>query len=72
MLTKSPEEEEGEEKHAIEKITLSEGVTKPFWEFDGGRPEDEDFIDLINCHKDLLHDLRLKENFKGMELVKEG
>ena len=40
---------------------------RPFG-FDGGEPED--FIDLINRHKDLLKDLELKEKFEAMKKVK--
>ena len=66
--TKPSEEEEGEEKQAPVKISVSEGVTKTFREFDGGEPED--FIDLINRHRDLLRDLGLKGKFKAFKKTK--
>ena len=65
---KPSEEDEGEEKQMPTTITLSEGVTKTFWEFDSGEPKD--FIGLVNRHIDLLKDLKLKEKFKAMKKVK--
>ena len=68
MPTTPSEEEEGEENQAPVKISVSEGVTKTFLEFDGGEPED--FIDLINRHRDLLRDLGLKDKFNALKKTK--
>ena len=62
---KPSEEEEGEEKQAAVKIAVSDGVTKTFREFDGGEPEE--FIDLINRHRDLVRDLGLKEKYDALK-----
>ena len=66
--TKPSEKEEDDEKHAPVKISVSEGITKTFREFDGGEPED--FIDLINGHRDLLRDLGLKDKFEALKKTK--
>ena len=65
---KPSEEEEGEEKQAAVKIAVSDGVTKTFREFDGGEPED--FIDLINRHRDLVRDLALKDKYDALKVTK--
>ena len=62
---KPSEEEEGEEKQAAVKIAVSDGVTKTFREFDGGEPEE--FIDLINRHRDLVRDLALKDKYDALK-----
>ena len=47
---------------------MSDGVTKTFREFDGGEPEE--FIDLINRHRDLVRDLALKEKYDALKETK--
>ena len=69
MPTKPSEEEEGEEKQAAVKISVSDGVTKTFHEFNGGEPEDS--IDLINRHRDLVRDLGLKDKFNALKQTKQ-
>ena len=66
---KPSEEEEGEEKQAAVKIAVSDGVTKTFREFDGGEPEE--FIDLINRHRDLVRDLALKDKYDALKETKQ-
>ena len=68
VLAKPSKKENGKEKQAPIKITLSVGVKNTFQEFNGGKPDD--FMDLINQHNDPLKDLKLKENCKVSKKAK--
>ena len=56
--TKSSEGEDGEEKVPV-KIEVSEGITKRFYEFAGGSPEE--LIKLVKRHEAVLKDMELED-----------